>query len=184
MAAEWLEDVKKKKELSVYNDGGVWKSIVPMAVRMFNSLALGVKLTEVKEKSGANIVVLASTGESSYPYYDQEFSVSFDAGLPHGKTLPMVGEIHGKLEHAVVFLPTKLQSKTNDIKVLVTVHEFIHAAGLNTNADHDPVGGIFYARFTNTNGKLLEILPDRNAKPMPPIRVGGHTRSKLMALWA
>ena len=183
MAVKWKPDVKSSGELTVFNDAGVWKAAVETAMKTFNASGFGVKLVAGKDANTSNIEVRLSDGSSTFDFYSQTWPVNFDAAAPHGKTLPFVDPDNDVLIKAAVFLPRKLESMSDEVRVFVTVHEFIHAAGLHQNADHDDDSGAFYARFNIVNGKLLEILPNKGAKPMPPIRFGPKTVSKLRNLW-
>jgi hypothetical protein len=64
---------------------------------------------------------------------------------------------------------------------MVVVHEFIHACGLNDW--HDTVG-LMFPDMQEQGGGLIEYLPEKGAKPMPPIRLGSKTVCKVKMLWS
>lgn len=184
MAKPWIQNVKDKGELTVFNGAGAWQAIVAAAMVSFNKQGFGVSLKSTKEKETANVVVSLSGGSSSFDFMDKKWPVVFDAAKYHGKTLVFVDPDQGVVIKAAVFLPNKLEKVSNDVKKVVTVHEFIHAAGMNENSDHDKYSGIFYGKFNEQGGKLIEIIMTKGAKPMPPIRVGPDTLSAVRALWS
>lgn len=183
MAKKWFERIRRSGQLTVFNDAGAWSAVVTTAMQTFNAQGFGVQLVAEQDEIKANVVVKISEGTTKYNFYGQDWPVNFNAAEPHGKTLPFVDPDKDVLVKAAVFLPSKLKNVSNDVKVMVTVHELIHAAGLSSNEDHDTHSGVFYNRFNIVQGKMMEILPNKGALPMPPIRVGPQTTCKLKGLW-
>jgi hypothetical protein len=89
----------------------------------------------------------------------------------------------GAIFFAAVFLPGKIKKATDCQKEMIVVHEFIHSAGLNDKDWHDSAG-IMFSPMKEDGGGLIEYIPDKGVKPMPPIRVGAQTMCKMKMLWA
>lgn len=179
MPSPWHPRVVRAKKLNVFNDAGIWAVHVKKAFTDFNGLGFPVTLAWAEDKVKADVVVRLSNGN------DTEFGwakSNFNAASTHGQTISDVDD-RNRVSKSVVFLPAKLARVSNDIKVLVVVHELIHASGLIEKNDHDPGGGIMAAKFQLISGKLREASEDRNLRGMPPIRVGGWTRCTLNPLW-
>lgn len=178
MPSPWHPRVVKEAKLKVFNGAGAWAQQVTKAVSEFNGLHFPVTLESADDKVKADVVVRLSNGN------DSEFGwahSNFDAASTHGQT---ASDLDGKnrVGKAVVFLPAKLAKVSNEVKILVTIHELIHASGLVEKNDHDSAG-IMAAKFQLIDGKLREASEDRNLKGMPPIRVGAWTRCMLTQLW-
>lgn len=50
------------------------------------------------------------------------------------------------------------------------------------NDEHDSTG-IFFGYMQTADGGMLEYLREEGAKPMPPIRLGRRTLSKMQTVW-
>lgn len=191
MPTPWLNRIRKTGQLTVHNKAGAWATAVDTAMTTFNSLGLGVKLVSEKEEKGANIVVKLSNGSEVYKYYGDTAMAKFPADKLHGQTSTLTDTKKMEIFFAVIFLPGKVNKASSKQKEVIVVHEFIHACGLNgllpnggmdPNEDHDSTGIMFAQMETDGDG-LIEYLHDKDAKPMPPIRVGGQTRCKAQMLW-
>jgi hypothetical protein len=192
MAIQWNRGVRETGQLKVYNMGGGWSAAVTAAIGSFNNLGFGVRLVAVKDKSEANIVVMLSDGSDSYPWGDRTITVNFHADKLHGRARTVAsGGRTVEIDFAVVFLPGKVRSPTPKQKEVLVVHELIHASGLNgitpegaelADGDHDLVG-IMSGQMVQHGDGLIEMLPEKDARPMTPIRVGGATMCKMRMLW-
>jgi hypothetical protein len=184
MPSKWYDRVIKDGKLTYYNDAGMWKSLVGKAVDTFNNhLPFGITIDKADNHIGANIVVRISQGSGQDPDFSWA-KANFDAENVHGQTVANVDR-KNRVDKAVIFLPGKLKKVKDDIKVLVIVHELIHACGLVEKNDHDPVGGILYAKLQLMNDKLYEPSGDSKIKieGMPPVRVGAWTQCQMNHLW-
>lgn len=187
MATPWKRGVRKAGKITVKNDADNWKPVVESAIKTFNAVGLGVTLESVAGDD-ADIVVKLSDGTGKHTFNDRYYgevpvTAVFDASAVHGKTKTLVDPDKNVIVKAVIFLPKKLKDVTAPIKEAVVVHEFIHAAGLDDNKDHDRTAGIFYSPLEYSSGRLVEWGTGGKAKSMPPIRVGNETSCKLKALW-
>jgi hypothetical protein len=188
MATKWNADIIASGKLFVFNDAGHWANIVTKAMASFNNLKIGVELKPAKtDELTTNIIVQVSDGSSSYTYKNPAYEdfvgkATFDAAAVHGKTIPFIDPVNKIVLKAAIFLPNKLKGVSDAVKEMVTVHEFIHACGLD-NSDHDPIDGIFVAGLVNSGGKLIEPLNTGGKNYMPPARVSGGTRSKITSNW-
>ncbi len=194
MPTPWFRRYRKEGQLTVFNAGGSWSAAVNTAVTTFNSLGFGVKLVPTNDERNANIVVkLSPTGSETYTHPSKTITTSFNAKDLHGRarTLAEPGKKGLEIIFAVAYLPGGVTNPTPGQMEVVTVHELIHCAGLNgqnpdgtdaPNDDHDSVG-IMYSHMKRDGTGLIEYLHDKNAKPMPKIRVGAQTLCKLRMLW-
>ncbi len=191
MPTPWLKRIRKTGQLTVHNRADSWKTAVDTAIASFNNLGFGVKLVEEKEEKSANIVVKLSDGSETYPYYGQKITAQFPAERLHGLCRTLVDDNKKEIFFAVIFLPGKVKKPTAKQKEVITVHELIHACGLNglladgskdPNDDHDIVG-IMVAQMKVDGDGLIEYMPEKGAKAMTPIRVGGQTMCKAQMLW-
>ena len=183
MANKWQDHIRTSGELKVHNMAGKWSPSVNNAIRLFNGLGFGVKLVNTPQRTEANIVVkLSLQNADSYTHKvgrdEHVIKVNFDANGVHGKARTLVEQNrHGsEIFFAAVFLPGK-RNTVNQLKELIIVHEFIHAAGMNE--DHDP-SGIMADMMSVIGNTFVEI---KGAPPMPPIRVGGKTMCMMRDLW-
>ncbi|HEY8561565.1 MAG TPA: hypothetical protein VIL74_14410 [Pyrinomonadaceae bacterium] len=193
MPTQWNPEIRETKQLKVYNMGGGWSAAVNAGIASFNNLGFGVKLVTVKEKEAANIVVMLSDGSDSYTWGDHTITVNFNAERLHGKARTIAtGGKTLTIDFAVVFLPGKVRKPTPKQKEAIVVHELIHASGLNgltpagvklADDDHDQVG-IMVAQLVEYGDGVMEMLPEKGATKMTPVRVGGQTMCKMRMLWS
>ena len=178
MPAKWYDRKRKEGKLTVFNDAGAWKGIVDSARDEFNKLQLGVSLESSDSVTGADIIVRYSMGSGQDKNYSWA-TADFDAAKVHGQTASHLDD-RGFVEKAIIFLPGKLKKLKDELKVVVTVHEMIHAAGLVAKKDHDPDGGVLYSDLQLVDGKLQEP----GGAGMPPIRIGNWTKTQIGHLWS
>jgi hypothetical protein len=184
MPGQWLKRIRKTGQLSVFNKASGWTVPVEAALKSFNSLALGVQVVAETTEKSANIVVVAANGPGAkYQYYGDtaETQPDFVGDRLHGQTTTFRDQKEPKeIFFAVVFLPGKLAKSTKNQKEMVVVHELLHACGLDQW--HDSVG-LMFPDMKEEGGGLLEYLPEKGAKPMPPIRLGSQTVCRVKMLW-
>jgi hypothetical protein len=206
MAKNWVESVRDRGELRVCAGpvlrGGGWMETFELGVRRFNALAdehnLGVRLAATREQAGsapgrgADVQVESADGKVSIDYAGATIARTVSGSIMHGSTLLL--EIGGKVEKAFIFLPARPLVNTpggqrpvgGGVKLLILVHEFVHACGL-TNAEHgtadlfhgspqvDPgaAPGGDRVRVDAANGRIV----------MPPLRLAGETTDRIRRLW-
>lgn len=188
MAKPWKSSVRSAGRLLVYNDAGAWSRAVDNAISTFNGFALQVTLETTTEESDANVVVKLTHGNTgSYTYRDRFYgevpiTATFDASRAHGKTKPLVDPDRGIIVFAAVFLPERLDARASAVREVVSVHEFIHAAGMDSDDDHDHREGVFYSPMEVSGATITEW--GMGHPPMPPVRIGPNTVCRVNALWA
>lgn len=168
------------------NSADAWSSAVDNAIRTFNRLSLAVTLETTTDESSANVVVKVSGNVGTHTFHDRFYgdvtvTANFDASLAHGKTKTVRDPDRNVIVMAAIFLPMRLEGATDGIREVVTIHELIHAAGLDDDADHDTREGVFYGQMESSGGTLKEW-GTSNAS-MPPVRIGPNTVTRLNALW-
>jgi hypothetical protein len=180
MGVPWIDSIKNSRQLSVFNKAPAWADGFHAAIIDFNQLGLGVKLVAAKDEKSANVVVLVSSGPGKYNYQGDIASTdnNFKPDRLHGQTAALAHDELKDRFFAAIFLPGKVKGTKKQREVII-VHEFIHAAGM---VEHDTVG-IMFPQMQESNGGLLEYMPEQGAKAMPPIRVGGQTASIVRGLW-
>ena len=180
MGVPWIDSIKGSRQLSVFNKAPAWADGFHAAMIDFNHPGLGVKLVAAKDEKSANVVVLASSGPGQYNYPGDIASTDndFKPDRLHGQTATLEHDELKDRFFAAIFLPGQVKG-TKKQREVITVHAFIHAASM---VEHGTVG-IMFPRMQESNGGLLEYLPERGAKAMPPIRVGRHTTSIVRGLW-
>ena len=192
MPTPWLKRIRSTGQLTVYNKAGAWAVAVDSALAKFRTLGLAVKLEPGKEEKSANVVVKLSDGSETYSYYGDTATAQFNASIMHGQTSTLADQKKNEIFFAVIFLPGKVRNVTPEQKELIIIHELIHACGLDgglgngthdKNQDHD-IEGIMVANMKVDGKGLIEYMPMKNAKAMPPIRVGTQTLCKLRGIWS
>ncbi|WP_367870341.1 hypothetical protein [Luteolibacter sp. Populi] len=192
MPTPWLKRIRTTGQLTVHNRAGAWAVAVDAAISKFNVLGFPVKLAAEKVETSANVVVKLSNGAETYTHYGDSATAQFDAAKLHGQTSTMADKKRNAIFFAVIFLPGKVPNVTAEQKEIITIHELIHACGLDggrgdgtydkQGQDHDSMG-IMVANMKVDGKGLIEYMPDKNAKAMPPIRIGTQTICKLQRIW-
>ena len=197
----WISDIRETGKLTVFNGTvGHWQHAADMALGLFNTMAkhhkIHLKLESEKDQEKANKVVKVAGGAESYPFDGETVNLTVPQGVVHGKTHTFSREGES-IKKAVIFVPASTQKSagfingkeqfqdlSNEGRAALIVHEFIHAAGLDDNKDHDMAGGIFYPTLGIENGKVKELNAGYKVAAMPPIRLEGGTSDTLKSLWA
>jgi hypothetical protein len=196
----WDASIRDTGKLTVF-DGtvGNWQHAVTLAFSLFNTMAkhhhIALHLDTEKDEGTANIVVKVAGGSETYPFEGETVQLTVPQGVVHGKTHTFRREGED-IKKAVIFVPASTQKSagwingkeqfqdlSNEGRAALIVHEFIHAAGLDDNKDHDTVGGIFYPTLGIENGKVKELNGGYKTPPMPPIRLEGGTATNLKSQW-
>ncbi len=193
MPTPWFRRFRKEGQLTVFNNGGSWSAAVNTAIATFNGLGFGVKLVSTTDERNANIVVKLSDGKETYPHPSKTITTTFDATDLHGRARTLADGNKGlEIFFAVAYLPGKVANPTPGQMEVVTLHELIHCAGLNgqnpdgsdaPGDDHDSIG-IMYPQMIREGSGLIEHLHEKGTQPMPKIRVGAKTMSKMRLLWS
>ena len=197
MAQPWISSVREKGKLTVYNGlkHGRWLHIFDAALRAFNHFKLPVQLTAANDEENANVVMGTSKGEATFDYEGDTYSGNLDPTRLHGLTL-LLGR-DGRTEKVAIFLPDDPKSgpmfiggkavyerASLDMMKVIAVHELVHACGLE-NRDHDTNDGLFYFPLAPSgDGKIIVPAQGKESNPMPPLRLGASTITKIKELWS
>jgi hypothetical protein len=179
MAMSWVANVKDAGRLTVFNGlTAQWGTVFKRALDSFNQLAggLGVKLEQTKDKAQANIVMQLSGGAAKFEYDGNVATATFDGTAAHGKTLLFSRD--NLIEKAASFLPVKPRESHIDVLTFITVHELIHACGLD-NRDHAN-DGVF---MTLPNIRGGRIWASADSRKMPPLFLHSSTIVKIKTVW-
>jgi hypothetical protein len=179
MPTPWLKRIRETGQLTVFNKGGAWADSVIAAMATFNALPFDVELVAERDEKSANVVVILANGPSQYKRegYTVKPSASFRFDQFTGETVTLTDTRLNAIFFAAIFLPGKLPKPAQGQKQVMIVHEFIHACGV---PEHERTG-IMYDIMVPSNDGLQE--GDKQAKPMPPIRVGPQTLSRVESVW-
>ena len=183
MPTPWLKRIVATGQLTVFNKAGAWTDSVNTAMASFNNLAFGVTLVAAKKESSADIVVLLAHGPQQYTHGPDTTQTTWDFTLEHlhGETRTLIDDHLKAIYFAAVFLPGKNKKPTKGQKEVITVHEFIHACGVEEH-ETSSHAGIMYDVMTPDGDGLKEPTPE--GEKMPPIRVGPKTLSRMQTLWS
>jgi hypothetical protein len=210
MATPWVDRVKQTGQLSVFPGpgvaGGGWVVVFDNALLRFNELSRLLsfrvrvtKATSPPDKSGrggADIQFETASKHISFTALGQTESESFSGNGLHGLTKTVAMSFGGgpaKIEKAFIFVPStpltggaKARVVGDGVKLVIAVHELIHACGLDEKGDHSPftdpdlflLVGSLSAGTSPQDDKL-----DFGGKIMPPIWMSRRTAAKIKALW-
>jgi hypothetical protein len=166
-----------------------WATVLTEAVKHFNNLAglLNSGVTYVETKTTPDPTTVSSTNVS-FQTADGKISVNLQSNtatsqLPgktkKGMTL-MIGGSNG-WGRAGIFVP-RTATFSHFMKVCITVHELVHAAGLD-NGDHSPeTDADIFSEFLVEAGSKVECGLFAG-QTMPPIWMTRRTAQKIAALW-
>jgi hypothetical protein len=190
VATPWDDAIKNGKVLTVFADAnitsGVWSKIFPSAISEFNRLSqansLGVTLQQGASPpdpsgvGGADVRVSAGGGSSLSG--DTKLAITvLGATQRIGKafiTVPGTPKIN---------TPTSNRDVGDGVKLVIMVHEFVHACGL-TNADHSP-DDLFFGFPQARVGKTPadDKIEVSGGKLLPPLFLSGKTVSVIQNNW-
>ena len=190
MPHRWYRQIRAAKKLRVLNKAQSWAVSVNAAIKLFNALSFGVELLAADQEKDANVVtLLATSAKDTYPYPFRKTTIGpgdkFDPSQLHGAAANAY-DSRDLIEFSVIFLPGKVKKPTKNQKMMLALHELIHAAGLDGWHDTE---GIMYPRFIAQDEGVIELRAGREARPdgevpMPPVRVGHQTLCKMKSLWS
>jgi hypothetical protein len=193
MIKPWLKRIRVTGELKVYCPANPWSAEVTKAITTFNGLSLGCQLKVASDDRSADVVVKLCKGKRdkhNQLVKGQIFTIPHPNGTINspgafvsdklgGYTRMLIDDIKREVFLAGIFLPGDYPKPTADQKEMIIVHELIHSTGMD---EHDSYG-LMFDSFQPQGTGLLEMLPDKDSKPMPPVRLGGKTRCKVALAW-
>jgi hypothetical protein len=160
---QWSDPIRKNKILTIYPTLDVaqykWSKVFDQAIKEFNNLKLGVAYRPVgiapdpKEKicwKGTNVQFDACLGTKVYKICNQELKGFLDGKGLIGQTVTVpeytFTDNKPKIETrakafimvpATPMLPDKSRLVGDQVKLVIAVHELIHACGLNKHSDYN-----------------------------------------------
>ena len=219
----WPDDIKRSGELTIGFDNSigkaVWDRVFREAIFEFNKLAnthkLGITFAIADDPAKANVEARAASGdfEFAYPPDIPKQTIRFDGKGTHGLCKPLLSEFIGRsrvaeyrMAKAIIYVPANpmgsdggtLRALGDPIKLVIAVHELIHACGLVSNDEHS-VDDVFcwpQLRIGATGsedrvGTLGEEYtfgkPPRvghRTVDMPPVFLKNETIQKIQKLWS
>ncbi len=155
MPTPWSAPIRAARQLSIFPTskvtGGPWKTVFTKALAEFNALStkhsLGVTFSlaatapDPSGVGGADVQFDTINGTVNFTCFNQAFSdnLSGTAMEGHTRSVMQVFGANRTIAKAFIFVPATPQSGKrvvgNPMKLLMAVHEMIHACGLD-NADH------------------------------------------------
>ena len=225
--APWLDEVKRTRLLTIHFDDSLgktgWDQVFKSAITEFNKLSanckLGVTFAQEQGVDKANVEVQAPRGnfEFSYPPGAPKKTIPLDPAKPHGLCKPVMTVIKDqarieqyRLMKAFIFVPAAPSGDRNGkpsivgdpVKLVIAVHEMIHACGLVDDKEHS-VDDVFSwpslhmgnqpseDRLATLGGTIT--FPGKPNEPprvghsmveMPPIFLKKDTADKVRNLWS
>jgi len=215
MASRWLESIRSTRQLSVFPGGtlaGSWPAVFDSALQEFNKLSsalgLGVTLTRSATPvnrflTGANVQFEAATNAFTFEntFWGPQ-TVSLTGSTAKTRPLPSTSA-GGRLGQALILVPLApkvlagptgqrtLREAGDPIKLVIAVHELIHACGLD-DSDHTPLGDpdVFVSPLVD-DADAVDPAKDREdagtkngvAIKLPPLLLSAQTAVKIQALW-
>ena len=171
MIYSWNNAIKSTGQLTVY-DGiskGPWATVFKVALESFNkNSGLTMKMVRAQSKESANIVMMLAGSDV----------FGSNGSLAHGKTRMFRDAASGEIQNVEVYLPEQPTMTHPNYLRFITVHELVHACGLD-NGEHSD-DGVFITLPNFSNGKIRST---KTGKPMPPLFFNGSTRAKLSKAW-
>src|SRR5437764_12701438 len=154
MIYSWIKSVIDSGKLTVFNDmnTGQWSTVFDTAISNFNKISgLKMQLIEAKSRDDANAVMMLADGSATFPYEGNSDPIVFDPVFGHGKTRMFRRD--NLIEKAVSVLPINPSENHINVLRMITVHELVHACGLD-NDEHSGDGA--FMKYPNIrNGQIF-----------------------------
>lgn len=225
--APWLDGIKDSQQLTIGLDASLaragWDRVFRNAITEFNKLSaanqLGVTYVEASDLSSANVEARAARGdfEFEYPPDIPKKKIAFDGASVHGLCKPLLTQVRDrrtradsfKVMKAFIYVPAapltdksrKARVVGDPVKLVIAVHEMIHACGLVDDKEHS-VDDIFSWPQLRVGSRANEdrlatlggtiTFPGKPGEPprtghstvdMPPLFLKPETATKVRNLW-
>jgi len=225
---QWLDEVKRTKKLTIFLDDSIgkngWTKAFTDAIPIINGFSLGVTFDPPKHQKPASIEAYAKKGNFEFEFKDPtgqfqdipKKTKKFDGNSVHGLCVPVIGDVRDRtsrlvekrLAKAFIYVPEKPyigEGKNrlvgDPVKLVVAVHELVHACGLVDDNQHTVDDVFSWPKLKIGNrpdddrvevftGRREDVtIAGRTIKKsvmaeMPPIFLNGPTANKIRALWA
>jgi hypothetical protein len=221
--APWLDRIKRTGQLTIGLDGSLgkagWDRVFRDAILEFNKLSgnhrLGVTFAQAQDPKTADVEARAEKADFEFEYPPQipKKKITFDGKGVHGLCKPLLTTVRGgefRLMKAFIYVPATPMGDSNGksrvvgdpVKLVIAVHEMIHACGLVENNEHsvDDVFSWPQLRMGNqpaddrlaTLGGTINIPVPAGHPPrtghstvnMPPLFLKPDTATKVRNLWS
>jgi hypothetical protein len=205
MDTPWLQTVKSTHQLSVFAGqslSGSWPKVFSDALTEFNKLSnangLGVTLTRAstpptRSLTGANIQFEATNGTLNFESFAGPVSVPIAGTGTSGKTKSIGSPSNGgRLAQSFICVPLTpqvfapggvLREAGDPIKLVIAVHELLHACGLDRHTSFkDPdlfIEVLSDVADADPNKDLEDI---GSGKKIPPLFLSAETVARLQFL--
>lgn len=222
----WPDAIKNSGQLTIGFDDSIgkalWDRIFKDAIFEFNKLSntykLGVTYVTENDPAKANVEARAASGdfEFAYPPDIPKQTIRFDGKGAHGLCKPLLTEFTGpsrvpeyRMTKAIIVVPANPMSSEADtpravgdpVKLVIAVHELIHACGLVSNDEHstddvfcwpqllpgatgsDDRVGTLGEEYTFPGKKGEPPRVGHRTVPMPPVFLKNETIQKIQKLW-
>lgn len=209
MATPWIDSIKRTGRLAINLEPlpTGWREVFEDAVAVFNRLSrqhgCGVQFERVRNRPGrpaasANVDVMTGNGNVTIEFGGMTYPVTVEGSSLHGREFSLKSANGSGLEYACIVVPSQplvtngltgvVREAGRPIKLVIAVHELVHACGLGGD-DHSP-RGVFqaYPRATvetTPSGDWIDSGEYRNNLPvhMPPVILDDATVNKIKSVW-
>jgi len=206
MDTPWLQNIKNTHQLSVFPGNslsGSWSKVFSDALTEFNRLSnasgLGVTLTRGSSPptpsfTGANVQFEATNSTMTFQSFAGQVTVPIAATGTSGKTISVGSPSRGgRLGQSFICVPLapqvlapggKVREAGDPIKLVIAVHELLHACGLDRHTSFkDPdlfIQVLSDIPDTDPNKDLEDI---GSGKRVPPLFLSVETVARMQFLW-
>jgi hypothetical protein len=201
MPTPWENPIRAGRQLTIAPGSGLagsgWAAVLPRAITEFNRLStadtLGVTFVASTTRpdpagpGGASVQFDIGNGAVTFTSFGTPFSLTVDGNGLIGHT-QVVKTVFGNVQRiakAFIFVPATPRSGGptgrvigDPAKLVMAVHEFIHACGLN-NSEHSGTG--LFNGFPSLSAGSNPA-QDR-VDGMPPIALAGATATIIRGNW-
>ena len=222
----WPDEIKRTGQLTLGFDVSLgrtlWDRVFKDAIFEFNKLSanhrLGVIFVESEDLRTANVEARASSGDFDFEFLPDipKKKIKFDGNAVHGLCTPLLTQVNNRpgfeqyrLIRAFIYVPARPMGERNGkpslvgdpVKLVIAVHEMIHACGLVDNDQHS-VDDIFSWPQLHMGDRASEdrlatlgatfTFPGKPGEPprtghgtvdMPPLFLKNNTVEKIRKLW-
>ena len=205
MDSRWLRNIKSTRQLSIFPGSSLtasWAKVFSDALQEFNklssALSLGVTLTRGLTKptpalTGANVHLEATDAAITFDSFVGQVTITIAGSGTAGRTKSPISPSIGRIGQSFICVPLApqvlapggiLREAGDPIKLVILVHEIIHALGLDDHTSlSDP--DLFIAVLSDVPdadpAKDQEDVGSR--KKVPPLFLAKQTVTRIQSLW-
>jgi len=207
MDARWLRNIKRTGKLSIFPGSSLtasWAKVFSDALQEFNklssTLSLGVTLTSgvtegppTSALTGTNVHLEATDKARTFDSWLGPVTIAIGGSSTSGRTKSPISLSIGRIGQSFICVPltpqvlapgAKLREAGDPIKLVILVHEFIHACGLDDHTSmRDP--DLFIAALSDVPD--ADPAKDKedvgSGKKVPPLFFANETVTRIQKLW-